>query len=275
MDRYVYKKLLETFKEDYRRTGRVNATQGRINVWYTDLRNHSGPRWLKQSISEVTRQILYDLGRHYDQYVETERLKAAKIKPEYSWGAPHFKRYGERVSIPLTISHDNTKGSARFTSERDIRIQKTGDIFLSRPFPVLNYRYKTARLFQLPDGGWRITISCEVPDEKPVVTEQTVIGIDRNVGNVTTPDCVTTVPENVARRMVNAEKTASKAQKISSRRQKPDRMNRKPGSKRWAKAARRAAKNKRKAANIRKTISHKMSRVVECYKIQYFSILLT
>ena len=27
-DRYVYNKLLETFKEGYRRTGRVNATQG-------------------------------------------------------------------------------------------------------------------------------------------------------------------------------------------------------------------------------------------------------
>ena len=28
MDRYVYNKLVETFKEEYRRTGRVNATQG-------------------------------------------------------------------------------------------------------------------------------------------------------------------------------------------------------------------------------------------------------
>ncbi len=32
MNRYVYNKLLETFKEEYRRTGRVNATQGRINA---------------------------------------------------------------------------------------------------------------------------------------------------------------------------------------------------------------------------------------------------
>ncbi len=82
MDRYVYNKLLETFKEEYRRAGRVNTTQGRMNAWYTDLRNRSGPCWLRQSISGVTRQILYDLGRHYDQYVETERLKAADIKPK-------------------------------------------------------------------------------------------------------------------------------------------------------------------------------------------------
>ena len=263
MDRYVYNKLLETFKEEYRRTGRVNATRGRINAWYTDLRNNSGPRWLQQSISGVTRQILYDLGRHYDQYVETERLKAADIKPKAEFGEPHFKKkYGHHISIPLTISHNNTHGSAWFTSERTIKIIKMGELKLSREFPVLNYRYKTAQLFQLPDGRWRITIACEVPDEMPTVTVQTVIGIDRNVGNVATPDCVLIIPEKVARRMNNAEKTASKAQKIASRRQKPDYTNRKPGSKRWAKASKRAAKNKRKTANIRKTISHKISRVI-------------
>ena len=262
MDRYVYNKLLETFKEEYHRTGRVNATQGRINAWYTDLRNNTGPRWLRQSISGVTRQILYDLGRHYDQYVETERLKAADIKPEWEFGEPHFKRYGEHISIPLTISHDNTGGQARFTDTRTVQIAKMGEIKLSREFPVLNYRYKTARLLQLPDGGWRITISCKIPDETPTIVEQTVIGIDRNVGNVATPDYIITVPEKVARRVHNAEKTASKAQKIASCRQKPDYTNRKPGSKRWAKAAKRHAKNKRKAANIRKTISHKMSCII-------------
>ena len=262
MDRYVYNKLLETFKEEYRRTGRVNTTRGRINAWYTDLRNNTGPCWLKQSISGVTRQTLYDLGRHYEQYVETERLKAADIKPEYEFGEPHFKRYGEHISIPLTISHDNTDGQAWFTGECIVRIAKMGELKLSREFPVLNYRYKTARLLQLPDGGWRMTISCEIPEEAPTMAEQAVIGIDRNVGNVATPDCVITVPYKVACRVHNAEKTASKAQKIVSRRQKPDYTNRKPGSKRWAKAAKRHAKNKRKAANIRKTISHKMSCII-------------
>ena len=262
MDRYVYNKLLEIFKEEYRRAGRVNTTRGRINAWYTDLRNHSGPRWPSQSISGVTRQVLYDLGRHYDQYMETERLKAAGIKPKAEFGEPHFKRHGERISIPCVITHDNTTGQARFTDTRTIKIAKMGEIKLSREFPVLNYRSKTARLFQLPDGGWRITISCDVPDEMPTVTEQTVIGIDRNVGNVATPDYIIMVPEKVARRMNNAEKTASKAQKIASRRQKPNHTNRKPGSRRWAKAAKRAAKNKRKAANIRKTTAHKISRVM-------------
>ncbi len=262
MDRYVYNKLLETFKEEYHKTGRVNTTRGRINSWYTDLRNHSGPRWLKQSMSQVTRQKLIDLGRHYDQYVETERLKAADIKPKSEFGEPHFKKYGDHISIPLTITHDGTIGQARFTNTRTIKLAKMGEIKLSREFPVLNYRYKTAQLFQLPDGGWRITISCDVSDEKPTVMEQTIIGIDRNVGNVSTPDCVIMVPEKVACRMNNAEKTASKAQKIASRRQKPNHTNRKPGSRRWAKAAKRVAKNKRKAANIRKTAVHKISRVI-------------
>ena len=115
MDRFVHNKLLETFKEEYHRTGRVNATQGRINAWYTDLRNHSGQHWLRQSISGATRQILHDLGRHYDQYVETKRLKAAKIKPKAEFGEPHFKKYGDHISIPLTITHDGTNGHAWFT----------------------------------------------------------------------------------------------------------------------------------------------------------------
>ena len=63
--------------------------------------------------------------------------------------------------------------------------------------------------------------------------ESTVIGVDRNVGNVATPDCVLMVPDKVARRMANAEKTASKAQMIAARRQKPDYTNHKPGSRRW------------------------------------------
>ena len=209
----------------------------------------------------MTRQTLIDLGRHYDQYVETERLKAADITPETEWGEPHFKKRGDRISLPLNITQGNG-GTARFTGERSIRILKMGDILLSRPFPVLNYRPKTARLFQTADKKWRITVSCEVPDERPPVTEPTVIGLDKNVGNIATPTCLIVVPEKVSRRMANAEKTAKRAQKIKERRQKPDGLARKPGSRRWAKAAKRVAKNRRRAANIRKTTAHKTSRVV-------------
>ena len=261
MDRYVYNKLLEIFREEYHRTGRVNTTKGRINAWYTDLRG-TGPHWLRQSVSHVTRQTLIDLGRHYEQFVETEYLKAAGITPDTERGEPHFKRYGERISLPLIIRHDSGNGTARFTGERVLRVYKMGDITLSRPFPVLNYQPKTARLFQLPDKRWRITIACEVPDERPPVTQPTVIGMDRNVNNNSTPDCVIEVPEKVVQRMVNAERTAKRAHKIAERRQKPNKATRQPGSKRWAKEAKREVKNKRKGANIRKTVSHKTSRVL-------------
>ena len=81
-NRYVYNKLLAVFKDEYRRTGMVDTSRSRINAWYVDLRNRTGPKWLAQSIAQATRQTLYDLGRHYDQYVETERLKAAGIERE-------------------------------------------------------------------------------------------------------------------------------------------------------------------------------------------------
>ena len=262
MDRYVYNKLLEAFRDEYRRTGMVNTSLHRINAWYTDLRNYAGPEWLKNSVSSMTRQILYDLGRHYDQYVETERLKAAGIKPGTEWGEPHFKRHGDAISIPLRITHDNTTGDARFTGEYSIRIAKIGEIGLSRPFPVLHYRPKTARLHQTPDGKWRIVIACEEPDPEPYVGESVLTGIDRNIGNVATPDHILVPPYKTVRRMRNAERTAEKVQRIASRRQKPDHANRKRGSKRWARAHKRAARKRRRAADIRRTISHKASRVI-------------
>ena len=263
MDRYAHNKLLETLREEYRRTGRVNTTRGRVNAWYTDLRNAAGPRWLRQSVSQVTRQTLYDLARHYKQYADTDRARAAGITPETEWGEPHFKRHGERISVPLTITHDGTAGSARFVGGRILRVAKMGDIALSRPFPVNNYRPKAARLLQTADGRWRMTVSCQVPDGHPEVTGSAIIlGVDRNVGNMATAGHMVEPPSKMVRRMANAERTAARAQRIMARRRKPDGRLRRPGSRRWAKAARRAAKNRRRGADIRRTITHKMSRVI-------------
>ena len=261
MDRYAHNRLLETFRNEYSRTGMVDTSRGRINMWYTDLRNMTGPRWLKQSVSGITRQTLHELGRHYSQYVETEYAKAAGAKPGTKWGEPHYKRYGDRISIPLTITHDNTSGSARFTGDRTMRILKMGDIKLSRPFPVPNYRPKTARLFQTHDRKWRIAIACGVDDPEPC-HEMVVTGVDRNIGNISTPDHTIEPPDAIVRRMGNAERTASRAQHAMSRRRGPDGRSRRPGSRRWAKAARRMARQRRRAANIRHTISHKASRVL-------------
>ena len=94
IDRYVHNRLLEMFKDEYHLTGTVNTTCSRINAWYTILRNTSRPCWLRQSVSGVTRQTLLDLGRHYGQYVETERARVAGTKPETEWGEPYFKKHG-------------------------------------------------------------------------------------------------------------------------------------------------------------------------------------
>ena len=264
MDRYAYNQLLETLKKEYHNTGRVDTGRGRTNAWYTKLRNETGPRWLKQSVSGMTRQTLHDLGRHYSQYVEAERRRAAGAGGGIAWGEPHFKRRGGRISLPLTITHDNTRGQARFAGERTIRISKMGDINLSRPFPIPNYRPKTARLFQTSDGAWRIAIACEVEDAPPPSGEPSMVGVDRNVGNISTPYHTIEPPPKMARRIRNAEKAAGRAQRIAARRQKPSRQEsgRRPGSNRWAKAAKRAARNRRRAADLRRTIAHKESRVL-------------
>ena len=262
MDRFAYNKLLEQFRAEYRVNGRVRTSRHRVNSWYTDLRNHSGPGWLRQSVSLMTRQTLYDLARHYDQYVEAEYLKACGAEPYSEWGEPRFRKHGDRISIPLHITHDNTVGDARFLNDRTIRISKMGDIRMSRPFPTTNYRPKTGRLFQTADGKWRITISCEVPDPEPYTGTPVVMGVDRNKENVATPDQLLVPPRRVIKRMQNAERTARRAQRMASRRQKPDGRNRKPGSRRWARAQKRAARNRRRAADIRHTMNHKKSRVI-------------
>ena len=262
MDRRVHNDLLEILKAEYRRCGRINPSRRRVNSWYTNLRNSSGPKWLREAVSLMTRVTLYDLVRHYEQYVETESLKAAGMKPYPEYGEPHFRKHSYGVSLPLVITHNNTSGNARFLDGRTIRISKMGDIRMSRPFPTDNYRPKTGRLFQTRDGKWRITISCEVPDPEPFTGTPVVLGVDLNVGNIATPDCLIVPQPKMVKLMKNAEKTASRAQHIASRRQKPDGVKRKPGSKRWAKAQKRAAKKKRRAANIRDTINHKASRVI-------------
>ena len=92
-DRWTYNRLLETLKAEYKRYGWVNCSRGRISKWYTEMREkHS---FLRQTVSYMSRKSLFALGHHYEQYVETKRLKAAGIKPEAEFGEPHFKRYGK------------------------------------------------------------------------------------------------------------------------------------------------------------------------------------
>ena len=259
-DRWTYNQLLEVFRSEYKLQGWVNCTRGRIGKWYTEMRKQHP--FLRQTVSRVSRDKLFELGRHYAQHVETERLKAAGEKPETEFGEPHFKRYSDNISIPLTISHDGTVGSARFTGERTIRITRLGDIHLSRTFPVPNYRPKKATLYQTTDKKWRIGIVYGVEVERPVVVEPKVVGLDRNIGNVATPDMVIEPPMRVGKRLENLDRTIRHPQRVMNRRHKPDHKTRTPGSNRYERARVRHARRQREAANIRNNMVYKMANVV-------------
>ena len=158
------------------------------------------------------------LGHHYEQYVETERLKAADIKPEAEFGEPHFKRYGEPISLPFTITHDKTQGLAQFDEHHTICISKMGEIYLSRAFPMLNYRAKVGTIHQTRDGKWRIGMVCDVEVEVTERVEPKLAGIDRNVGNVATAEMVLELPERVQYEMKKLEKTSKHWQRVMKRR---------------------------------------------------------
>ena len=259
-DRWTYNRLLEVLDSEYRRQGRVNCTRGRISKWYTNLRKQTP--FLQETVSRVSREKLYGLGRHYEQYVETERLKAAGIKPEHEFGKPRFKRYGDSVSIPLTISHDGTVGSARFTGNLVIRISKLGELRLSRPFPVPNYRPKRATLYQTADKKWRMGVVCGVDVDRSVVTEPQVVGLDRNVGNVATSDMVIVPPNRVVKRLEDIDRTIRHTQRVMNRRRRPDGKTRTPGSNRYERARVRHARLHREAADIRKNLAYKTAKVI-------------
>ena len=257
-DRWTYNKLLETLKAEYKRQGWVNCSRGRIGRWYTEMRREHP--FLQQTVSYISRAMLFELGRHYEQYVETERLKAADIKPEAEFGEPHFKQHGEPISLPLRITDNGS--SARFDGHRTIRISKMGEICLSREFPMLNYRAKVGTIYQTRDGKWRVGIVCNVEVEVPEQVEPKLAGLDRNVGNVATAEMVLEVPERVQDEMKKLEKNSKHWQRVIKRRQGPDRKARTPPSMRYEKARKIYAGHQRKLSNIRKNTAYKTATVL-------------
>ena len=260
-DRWTYNRLLETLKAEYKQQGWVNCSRGRIGRWYTEMRKEHP--FLRQTVSRISREVLFALGHHYEQYVKTERLKAADIKPEAEFGEPHFKRYGEPISLPITINHDKTQGSARFDGHRTIKIAKMGEIYISREFPMLNYRPKVGTIYQTRDGKWRIGMVCDVEVEVPEEPiEPKLAGVDRNVGNISTAEMVLEVPECVQDEMKRLEKNSKHWQRVMKRRQGPDHKTHTPPSKRYEKARRIYAGHQRKLSNIRKNTAYKTANVL-------------
>ena len=259
-DRWAHNELLETLKKEYKQQGWVNCTRGRIGAWYTMMRKKHP--FLRQTTSYISRAVLFELGRHYAQYVETERLKAAGETPRAEFGEPGFRVYGEAISIPLMIRDHG--GSARFDGHRTVSIHKMGTVYLSREFPMLNFRAKVGTLYQTRDGKWRMGISCEVDvEERKAPVEPKPAGVDRNVGNVATGDMVLELPEKVEKEMKKLEKSAKHWQRTMERRQGPDRKNKTPPSNRYEEARKTYASRMRKLANIRKNAVYKVANVLK------------
>ena len=260
-DRWVHNELLATLKEEYKRQGWVDCSRARISRWHTEMRKKHP--FLRQNTSYITRTVLIELGRHYDQYVETERLKAAGETPKTEFGEPGFRHFGESISIPLSMS-STYRGSARFDGHRTVSISKMGDVYLSREFPMLNFRTKEGTLYQTRDGKWRMGIACEVNvEERKMPTEPKPAGVDRNVGNVATGDMVLELPESVKKEIERLERSAKHCQRVMKRRQGPDRKNKTPPSNRYEEARKTYASRMRKLANIRKNAVYKVANVLK------------
>lgn len=259
-DRWVHNELLATLKEEYKKQGWVDCSRTRISRWHTEMRKKHP--FLRQNVSYITRAVLIELGRHYAQYVETERLKAAGETLRAEFGEPGFRHYGESISIPLAMS-STYSGSARFDGHRTVRIYKMGKVYLSREFPMLNFRTKEGTLYQTRDGKWRMGISCEVDvEERKMPAEPKPAGVDRNVGNVATGDMVLELPDKVEKEIEKLEKSAKHWQRVMDRRQGPDKKNKTPPSNRYEEARKTYASRMRKLANIRKNAVYKVANVL-------------
>ena len=95
-----------------------------------------------------------------------------------------------------------------------------------------------------------------------MVVEPKVVGLDRNIGNVATPDMVIEPPMRVGKRLENLDRTIRHSQRVMNRRQKPDHKTRTPGSNSYERARVRHARRQREAANIRNNMVYKMANVV-------------
>lgn len=87
--------MLAVLKEEYTRQGWVTCSRGRISRWYTDMREKHP--FLRQTVSYVSLAVLVDLGLHYAQYVECERLKAAGETLKTEFAEPRFRKSGDPV----------------------------------------------------------------------------------------------------------------------------------------------------------------------------------
>ena len=295
MDRFVWNRFLQQLKDDFAKMGGANCSRNRVvlckniryfsrinpasysprnvesfcralrvNKWYTELRNSSGTRFLRGQVSSITRARLYELAHHFALYQKTQYELAYDKTPDTIFVEPKFRhRCSWKVSLPLVFTRDNTVGPAKFVSGRDIRISKFGNLRISRPIPD-GYEPRTARLIYDKDRRWRLVIQCKVRDNAPPPEiPYSILGIDRNVGNVALSNGqIIEPPERVTDRLQQLQNTGERIQRKMARCKGPNRRRRTPGSNRYNKQARRFARNQRKIKDTCHTITHKKSRII-------------
>lgn len=195
-DGWAYNHPPETLRSGYGKRGYLNCTYRRIG--HAELRSRT-PR---QSILHMPPDKLFGSCPHHDRYVETKRLKAAGGKPGFA--EPHFTQYSDPVSIP----HDGTVGSARFTRMRTRHTSKLGEPRLSRSFSVLNHGPGKAAPYQISDMMYRIKMcivkpACDEPGAGPKAgpkAEPAGVGPYGNIGNMAAPYTVIMPPEHMMNR---------------------------------------------------------------------------
>lgn len=199
--RRAYNHPPETFWPEYEKRGCANCTRG--HIWHTERRSQT----LCQTVPHVPPDKLSGLCPRYGRYAETERLKAEGEKAEFA--GPHFRRYGDPVSIPPTVWHDWTAGSAIM---RAIHTSGLGGLRLRGSFPVLNHGPGKAAPCQAADMKRRIRPcivkpACDEPGAEPAV-----VGPYSNTGNTAALHMVVMPPECAAKRPDNPNRTMRRAQ---------------------------------------------------------------
>ena len=195
---------------------------------FTKLR-HKTP-WLSELPASPVRYVL--------KYQENAWKKAFK-----SDGFPKFKgRYGDdSITFP--------EGTFRIEGDY-VHLQKIGYVLLSRcggnPYPD---GHPKSMVVKRVDGDWIATVCYAVSDQHKEDNGH-ILGVDMNVGQVTTSDRETYYVPQI--RTLEAKK--KRYQRMMSRRKK--------GSNRRAVARHRLAKTNRNMANVRSNWHHQTSRIL-------------
>lgn len=196
--------------------------------------------WMLEVSKYAPQQALINLGTAYTNYFNKradEPTKKHKGKHDSFYiGSDKIAVDGDMVKIP---------GLGRFMGRR----QKLGWVRMAEPLRYGNVKIICATVSRVADD-WRISITCEVPDEKPIeiADRKDAVGIDPGTGEYVTSDGeFFQVPRAYRKSM----RRLRRAQQSLARKKKGSRN-------RW-KQKRRIARIHQRIANVRGDWLHKLT----------------